>query len=248
MSTNCVCTNTHCSLSYVHHQTVYTCTTCLIKLHAIFRNPNCWYFWRTTSINSISIRRRFIQQNLPIEFLLPAFPCKSPNLDKVTGKLPDAGELYALQHLNNICRQVSFLYQPGCHIRIWFDGRVFGDLIGGRYCKIWKSLEIFSMTMTHISWDSMTNYIDTRINDSKKWRINQYSQTTLSKSYSFFNSSDRSATMLRTPWHNVLVIRLATNFLRFFRKFYFYLLTRRIQLALTDICSISIYDLLPTFR
>jgi len=41
-------------------------------------------------------------------------------------------------------------------------------------------------------------------------------------------------------------IRLATNFLRFFRKFYFYLLTRRIQLALTDICSISIYDLLPT--
>jgi len=43
-------------------------------------------------------------------------------------------------------------------------------------------------------------------------------------------------------------IRLATNFLRFFRKFYFYLLTRRIQLALTDICSISIYDLLPTFR
>ena len=84
-----------------------------------------------------TIRRNvLIKQNQPIEFLLPAFPCKSPNLDKVTGKLPDAGELYALQHLNNICRQVSFLYQPGCHIRIWFDGRVFGDLIGGRYCKI----------------------------------------------------------------------------------------------------------------
>ena len=44
------------------------------------------------------------------------------------------------------------------------------------------------------------------------------SQTTLSKSYSFFNSSDRSATMLRTPWHNVLVINTDGSFNLMLRK------------------------------
>ncbi len=43
-------------------------------------------------------------------------------------------------------------------------------------------------------------------------------------------------------------IRLATKFLRFFRKFYFYFLTSRIQLALNNVCSITIYDWSPMLR
>lgn len=109
--------------------------------------------------------QQFIQINQPIELLLPAFPCKSPNLNKVSGKLPDAGEIYALEYLNNICREISCLYEPGCHLRIWSDGRVFGDLIGVSSEDIANYeclLKYYSMTMTHIDWDSMNNYIDTR--------------------------------------------------------------------------------------
>ena len=71
----------------------------------------------------------FIENNEPIELLLPGFPCKSPNLDKVSGKLPDAGEFLAMIFLNNICREISFIYKNGCRLRIWSDGRVFEDLI-----------------------------------------------------------------------------------------------------------------------
>ena len=119
-------------------------------------------FGRQILINKI---KAFIQENQPIELLLPAFPCKSPNLEKVSGKLPDAGELYALEHLNEICREISFLYEYGCHIRVWSDGRVFGDLIGvpsDDIAMYERLLKYYSMTMTHIDWDSMNNYIDTR--------------------------------------------------------------------------------------
>ncbi len=41
-------------------------------------------------------------------------------------------------------------------------------------------------------------------------------------------------------------IRLATKFLRFFQKFYFYFLTSTVQLAFSYICTTTIYDLSPT--
>ncbi|CAF3948492.1 unnamed protein product [Adineta steineri] len=106
--------------------------------------------------------QRFTEQNEPIQFILPGFPFKSPNLEKVTGKLPDGADLYALEDLNGLCREISLTYGHGCKMLIWSDGRVFSDLVGvsnedvSTYNDILKS---YSSTMAHIQWDDMSNYI-----------------------------------------------------------------------------------------
>ena len=72
----------------------------------------------------------FIEQSLPIHFILPAFPAKSPNLSKVLGPLPDLGERISLQDLNSLCAQIEEMYSPGARITICSDGRVFSDCVG----------------------------------------------------------------------------------------------------------------------
>nr|APZ79615.1 FisH1 [Fischerella sp. SAG 46.79]AQY10094.1 NifI1 [Fischerella sp. SAG 46.79] len=71
----------------------------------------------------------FIEHNEPIHFILPAFPAKSPNPQKVLGPMPDMGERVALQFLQNLCNQISKVYPPGAKITICSDGRVFTDLV-----------------------------------------------------------------------------------------------------------------------
>ncbi|WP_223268214.1 L-tyrosine/L-tryptophan isonitrile synthase family protein [Streptosporangium nondiastaticum] len=65
-----------------------------------------------------------------IEFVLPAFPTKSPNPAKVLGPLPDLAEELALRFLNELCERISEVYAPGAAILICSDGRVFNDLLG----------------------------------------------------------------------------------------------------------------------
>lgn len=72
----------------------------------------------------------FVLQRQPIEMALPAFPCKSPNLAKVTGVLPDEGERLALTELDELCRRIGDLYKPGARVTICSDGHVFADHIG----------------------------------------------------------------------------------------------------------------------
>src|SRR5689334_7477731 len=67
---------------------------------------------------------KFVEKGLPIHCVLPAFPCKSPNLKKVIGTLPDNGEEMALAFLSSLCRQISEIYKPGAQITICSDGRV----------------------------------------------------------------------------------------------------------------------------
>jgi pyoverdine/dityrosine biosynthesis protein Dit1 len=74
--------------------------------------------------------RRCIGAGEPIHFLLPAFPAKSPNPQKVLGPLPDMGEEIALSFLEHICAEINALYAPGARISICSDGRVFADLVG----------------------------------------------------------------------------------------------------------------------
>lgn len=71
----------------------------------------------------------FTRQNLPVHFILPAFPAKSPNISKVLGKLPDLGEEIALHTLNNLCNEIKAVYEPGAKITICSDGRIFSDLV-----------------------------------------------------------------------------------------------------------------------
>lgn len=66
----------------------------------------------------------------PVTFVLPGFPCKSPNPAKVIGALPDMAEEIALSFLAELCNRVQEIYPPGVNLVICSDGRVFSDLIG----------------------------------------------------------------------------------------------------------------------
>ncbi|AWQ46369.1 L-tyrosine isonitrile synthase [Serratia marcescens] len=73
--------------------------------------------------------RTFIENEQRIEFVLPAFPTKSPNTNKVIGAVPDMAERLSLIFLNSLCQRIQLYYPPGAHIVICSDGHVFGDLI-----------------------------------------------------------------------------------------------------------------------
>lgn len=72
----------------------------------------------------------FTSQNLPLHFILPAFPAKSPNSEKVLGALPDLGEEIALMTLENMCKELGTIYPPGASLTICSDGRIFSELVG----------------------------------------------------------------------------------------------------------------------
>lgn len=71
-----------------------------------------------------------VKQNKPVVFVLPAFPGKSPNPEKVLGHLPDHAERLSLGFLGNLCQTIKKFYTPGIKIKLCSDGRVFSDVIG----------------------------------------------------------------------------------------------------------------------
>jgi pyoverdine/dityrosine biosynthesis protein Dit1 len=64
-----------------------------------------------------------------LQFLLPAFPAKSPSPQKTAGIHPDLGEVLALNNLNEMCKKISNLYEPGAEVIICSDGRIFSDVV-----------------------------------------------------------------------------------------------------------------------
>lgn len=72
----------------------------------------------------------FVAAGRPVEFVIAAFPAKSPNRRKTLGTLPDLGERLALEFLQSFCEQVAHYHPPGARIMIASDGHVFGDLVG----------------------------------------------------------------------------------------------------------------------
>ncbi len=80
----------------------------------------------------IPLVQKIIQKMLlrqPLDFILPAFPAKSPNLTKTSGIHPDLGEVLALAKLNRMCERISAVYAPGAQVLICSDGRVFSDVV-----------------------------------------------------------------------------------------------------------------------
>jgi pyoverdine/dityrosine biosynthesis protein Dit1 len=71
-----------------------------------------------------------IELGEPVSFVLPAFPGKSPNPEKVLGALPDFAERLSLLFLASLCRKVKHYYAPGIRILLCSDGRVFSDVVG----------------------------------------------------------------------------------------------------------------------
>ncbi|KAF2138219.1 uncharacterized protein K452DRAFT_361306 [Aplosporella prunicola CBS 121167] len=72
----------------------------------------------------------FVAANQPIELCLPAFPCKSPNPDKVGGRIPDRAERIALDAVQGFLEAVAEVYEPGCTFWLISDGHVFANCIG----------------------------------------------------------------------------------------------------------------------
>ncbi|KNC96350.1 multidrug resistance protein [Spizellomyces punctatus DAOM BR117] len=73
----------------------------------------------------------FIDRSLPIQFILPGFPCKSPNKEsKVLGTLPDKGEELAFKTMVKVAEMIEVVYVPGVRFAIVSDGHVFSDLLG----------------------------------------------------------------------------------------------------------------------
>jgi pyoverdine/dityrosine biosynthesis protein Dit1 len=71
-----------------------------------------------------------VELQQPITLVLPAFPCKSPNLAKVLGTLPDMAEQMALEFLQQLCERIGRIYEPGAQVILASDGRVFSDVVG----------------------------------------------------------------------------------------------------------------------
>lgn len=69
----------------------------------------------------------FVLRGERVEFCLPAFPCKSSNLEKVGGTMPDRGEQLALEHLHSFVESIEKIYEPGAKLWIISDGHVFSD-------------------------------------------------------------------------------------------------------------------------
>lgn len=75
--------------------------------------------------------RKAVESQIPIPLVLPAFPWKSVNKkEKVTGALPDLGEVLALGRLDHLCKEIQEIYTPGARVTITSDGLVYNDLLG----------------------------------------------------------------------------------------------------------------------
>ncbi|MFC6300962.1 L-tyrosine/L-tryptophan isonitrile synthase family protein [Pseudomonas sp. CCM 7893] len=106
----------------------------------------------------------FVNANQPIEFILPAFPAKSPSPKKVLGCLPDMAEKISLTFLNELCTRITRLYKPGAKLIICSDGRVFGDLIRASDDRISAYQVgirriISGLTTNHLSLFSLEDFI-----------------------------------------------------------------------------------------
>lgn len=73
--------------------------------------------------------RKFVEDDQPVTMLLPAFPCKSVNRDKVLGALPDMGEYLAIKKFVQVIRDVEAFYPPGMKLVIFSDYHTFSDYI-----------------------------------------------------------------------------------------------------------------------
>lgn len=74
----------------------------------------------------------FVDAGEPIHLVLPAFPAKAPNPQKVLGTLPDMAEVLALRSLIGLLDEIAEAYRPGAELVICSDGQVFADAVGVR--------------------------------------------------------------------------------------------------------------------
>lgn len=106
-----------------------------------------------------------VRKNKPVTFVLPAFPGKSPNLEKVLGPMPDYAERLALGFLGALCQRVKKYYSPGINMILCSDGRVFSDVVGMKDSNVTAyqvALDnlIKEMTLSDITTFNLDNYYE----------------------------------------------------------------------------------------
>ena len=75
--------------------------------------------------------RDLVFKQLPLRFLLPAFPCKTANHDaKVLGPFPDFAEFLAIRTLATTVRKLQEIYPVGVIVTIMSDYHTFDEYIG----------------------------------------------------------------------------------------------------------------------
>lgn len=72
----------------------------------------------------------FVRAGRPVELVLPAFPSKAPNLQKVLGPLPDLAEERAIERLSELLDAIGEVWKPGARLTLCSDGHVFADAVG----------------------------------------------------------------------------------------------------------------------
>ncbi|TDZ46123.1 Spore wall maturation protein DIT1 [Colletotrichum trifolii] len=73
--------------------------------------------------------KAFDDADEPVSLLLPAFPWKNANAEKVLGADPDFGEELALARLNHLCEELGTIYPHGAELTLVADGPVYNDLL-----------------------------------------------------------------------------------------------------------------------
>jgi len=131
-------------------------------------------------INNI---KYWVKLKKPICCCLPAFPTKSPNLEKVFSIYPDYGEYLALLQLYKFANSILKFYKYGCKILIIADGRVYGDLIGvnkkniGIYYN--NIIEMIKQNgfNKHINYTNLSAELDYDGEDIQNILLNRYCNT-----------------------------------------------------------------------
>jgi pyoverdine/dityrosine biosynthesis protein Dit1/AcrR family transcriptional regulator len=101
---------------------------------------------------------RFVAAGLPVHFVLPAFPAKSPNPQKVLGHSPDMAEELGLHFLDELCGEIRKIYSPGARITICSDGMVFSDLVGVTDAHVNSYGERIAGLLQHLHLESLDTF------------------------------------------------------------------------------------------
>ncbi|KAF4635648.1 hypothetical protein G7Y89_g2448 [Cudoniella acicularis] len=135
-----------------------------------------------------------INNGVPIQMILPAFPFKSPNRKgKVLGALPDLGEEIALACLQGLCDSIRQVYQHGGEITIASDGLVYNDLLRVSDDDVWsygEALRQMAREKKHANIKFM------RLSDLLDGDISHHNPIALIHSAHFKNSEHDRATYL----------------------------------------------------
>ncbi len=131
-----------------------------------------------------------------LQFLLPAFPAKSPSLEKTAGVHPDLGEVLALSALNELCKKITEVYEPGAEVIICSDGRVFSDVVMvddetiDQYSE-WISNIIREFKFTHLSTFAMDDvHRDLKGPELRERLLWQYAKSVEEVRYLVVNDAD----------------------------------------------------------